>query len=392
MGQKQKRMPGLLFRSGVWHLDKQVGSGRICESTGTGDLQEAQRYLVRRLDEIRQAAVYGVRPDRTFRVAATRYLKEFGDKRAISRDAQDIKLIDVWIGDLLLPRVHMGSLLPFIESRKREGRAAGTINRTLAVVRHILDLCAKLWRDEFGLTWLETAPMIQLLDDRSKRKAYPLSWAEEELLIESLPLHLREMALFAINTGCRESEVCQLRWDWEMPIPELEASVFVIPDWLAKNGKERVVVLNRIAAEIVERNRGVHPERVFTYRDEPVTKIDNSAWKRARQVAADGYPARLGSVAPSGFENLRVHDLRHTFGRRMRSVGVTLEDRQDLLGHESGRMTTHYSSAEIRCLIEAANRICSDESRKSPAITFLRISDRQKNGSNALIKGVKIGG
>jgi hypothetical protein len=76
----------------------------------------------------------------------------------------------------------------------------------------------------------------------------------------------------------------------------------------------------------------------------------------------------------------------------MRSVGVTLEDRQDLLGHESGRMTTHYSSAEIRCLIEAANRICSDESRKSPAITFLRISDRQKNGSNALIKGVKIGG
>ena len=29
--------------------------------------------------------------------------------------------------------------------------------------------------------------------------------------------------------------------------------------------------------------------------------------------------------------------------RRLRATGVSLEDRQDLLGHEAGRVTTHYS-------------------------------------------------
>ena len=34
-----------------------------------------------------------------------------------------------------------------------------------------------------------------------------------------------------------------------------------------------------------------------------------------------------------GFASIRVHDLKHTFGRRLRAAGVTLEDRKALLGH-----------------------------------------------------------
>ncbi len=55
----------------------------------------------------------------------------------------------------------------------------------------------------------------------------------------------------------------------------------------------------------------------------------------------------------------------------LRAVGVTLEDRQDLLGHKSGRMTTHYSAAEVGNLLAAVNRIAN--SRESPAGTVLRI-------------------
>ena len=46
------------------------------------------------------------------------------------------------------------------------------------------------------------------------------------------------------------------------------------------------------------------------------------------------------------------------FGRRLRAAGVSFEDRQDLLGHKSSRITTHYSSAELNNLIDAANRVC----------------------------------
>ena len=48
------------------------------------------------------------------------------------------------------------------------------------------------------------------------------------------------------------------------------------------------------------------------------------------------------------------------------------QDRQDLLGHRSGRITTHYSAAELGGLIEAANRVCGEKSRKSPALVVLR--------------------
>lgn len=37
---------------------------------------------------------------------------------------------------------------------------------------------------------------------------------------------------------------------------------------------------------------------------------------------------------------------------------MSFEDRQDLLGHRSGRITTHYSYREIGQLLDAAERVC----------------------------------
>ena len=69
---------------------------------------------------------------------------------------------------------------------------------------------------------------------------------------------------------------------------------------------------------------------------------------------------------------VRVHDLKHTFGRRLRAAGVSFEDRQDLLGHRSGRITTHYSAAKLANLIDAANKVCDAGSRKTPALVILK--------------------
>ena len=87
---------------------------------------------------------------------------------------------------------------------------------------------------------------------------------------------------------------------------------------------------------------------------------------------------------PDGFRRVRVHDLKHTFGRRLRAAGVSFEDRQDLLGHKSGRITTHYSAAELANLIAAAEKVCDGESRKSPATTWLRRRVGQVNRAKTL--------
>jgi len=164
-----------------------------------------------------------------------------------------------------------------------------------------------------------------------------------------LPPHLTRMALFKFNTGCREQEVCKLRWDWEVQVPELSTSVFIIPREWVKNGEDRLVVLNSVASSVVEGERGKHPTHVFTYRGNPVTKMYNGAWKRAREKV--------------GLKQVRIHDLKHTFGRRLRAAGVPLETRKVLLGHKSGDITTHYSGPELEELIEAANGVRVDQSR-----------------------------
>ena len=165
------------------------------------------------------------------------------------------------------------------------------------------------------------------------------------------------MALFAVNTGCRDAEICGLRWEWEVEVPELATSVFIIPGVQVKNGEERLVVLNKVARSVIEQRRGRHPEYVFTYKGQPVGYMLNTGWRKARDAA------RLSRV--------RVHDLKHTFGRRLRAAGVSFEDRQDLLGHRSGRITTHYSAAELSRLIEAADSVCERNGTR-PELVVLR--------------------
>ena len=199
-------------------------------------------------------------------------------------------------------------------------------------------------------------PKITLLKVTDARKPYPLSWEEQTRLFKEL--HVARMALYKVNTGCREQEVCSLQWDWEVEVPELDTSVFIIPDTLVKNGEERLVVLNRTAMSIVNDLRGKHLKYAFTYNGKRILKMNTAAWRKGRLRA--------------GLPQVRVHDLKHTFGRRLRAAGVSFEDRQDLLGHRSGRITTHYSAAELGNLLSAANRVVGEGSRKTPALFVLK--------------------
>jgi len=353
----QKVPPGLIKRGKIWYVWKTSGGHRIRESSGTSDLKEAERYLAYTINQIRQAEVYGVRPKRTFRQAAIKYLNEY-EKKSLDKDAWALKRIDQFIGSLYLEQVHMGTLRPYIEHGRAQGWKNRTINMPMEVVRHILNLASGEWLDENGLTWLQSSPKIRLLPRNDSREPYPLSWSEQEELFQALPEHIRRMSVLAVNTGLRNLEVCGLKWDYEIEVPELETSVFVIPKEKVKNGEDRLVVLNSIAKSVIDDVRGQHPVWVFTYKGSPLKTMYTTAWKQGRTKV--------------GLPLVRVHDLKHTFGRRLRAVGVSFEDRQDLLGHKSGRITTHYSAPELINLIQAAEGVCARQWHKSGTTITLR--------------------
>ena len=82
-----------------------------------------------------------------------------------------------------------------------------------------------------------------------------------------------------------------------------------------------------------------------------------NAWKHAKRRA--------------GLPDLRIRDLKHTFCRRLRAAGVSFEDCQDLVGHKSARMTTHYFAPELERLIEAAESVC-DRNGVRPGLVIIR--------------------
>ncbi|MEZ5907814.1 MAG: hypothetical protein R3D31_03350 [Hyphomicrobiaceae bacterium] len=173
----RKRLSGLSLRAGVWHIDKRIGGRRVCQSTGAGDIQEAERYLARLMDETRQAQVYGVRPARTFEQAAAKFVRENQHKRSIGDDVSQLRHLVPWLGATPLDRIHLGTFQVWIDKRRKAGKATGTINHGLKVVRRILNLAASEWVDEHGLTWISAAPKLKLLPDVEKRKPYPtITW------------------------------------------------------------------------------------------------------------------------------------------------------------------------------------------------------------------------
>jgi integrase len=301
--------------------------------------------LAHRIEQIRLNQLYGVRPQRTFDEAATKYLAENQHKRSIDDEVDQIAHLKPYIGHCPLDKLNMLQLQPFIVARQQQGVKNRTINYALQVSRRILKLACQEWVDESNLTWLAAAPKIKLLPETDARQPYPLSWDEQDCLFALLPPYLRRMALFKVNTGLRDQEVCELRWEWEYPIPELNTSLFVIPSQYSKNKLDRVVVLNEIALQVITEVRGHHSVYVFKHPKENTRVFDmnTTSWQNARKKLK----------LP-----VRIHDLKHTFGRRLRAADVSEENRRDLLGHKSHRITTHYSAAEIRNLIDAANKAC----------------------------------
>lgn len=387
----RKSITGLTRKGEIWHINKVFNGRLIRESTQTSSRELAEEFLIHRLEQLRQRELLGVRVERTWREAATRYLEENKGQPSIALTATYLEQLDQFIGDLPLSHIDDESLAPFIEWKQddhilpsgKESHAASnrTINIALERVIRILNVAQRKWRDDKKRPWLDVVPMISKLSEKGGRQPYPLDWEEQKYLFKELPDHLQKMCLYKVNTGCREQEVCKLQWSYEVKVPELNTSVFLIPEEFGgrtaksgvKNREIRVVILNNVAKSVIDGQRGKDEVWVFPYGGVALDRINASGWRGARRRAAEAWEKEKGTPAHPGFANVRVHDLKHTFGRRLKAAGVATEDRKNLLGHKIKDVTELYSSAEIDSLINAANKIATTDSR-SPVLTILKMN------------------
>jgi integrase len=341
-----------LENDGTRTVNKVWKGERIFARLGEISQEEAEQWLT---DEIarRQAERDCARCDEpVFASGAKKYLIECEGKASAEVIAWHIQLLLPYIGMLGLSQICDDALEDFKDDRLAGGMIVGdreplqpasptTVNRSLEVVRTILNRAARAWRTN-GRPWLNQAPPLISMLTENRRPPRPINWDEQDILFPKLAAHLQKMALFDVNTGLRDENVCGLRWEWEIPVPEVGRSVFVIPGKFFKTKVPHVVILNDVAWSIVEGQRGQNEEYVFTYRGHRVETMNNNGWQNARSEV--------------GLKGVRIHDLRHTFSTRLRMAGVSQEDRNALMGHGGASMPEHYASADIGRLIIEANK------------------------------------
>ncbi|BBP46279.1 integrase [Thiosulfatimonas sediminis] len=267
-----------------------------------------------------------------YNTAVARYQKETNNKDSVNELSQFKRFSEV-VGNPFIDQIDRKMINEFILKRQDDGVSNTTINRTLQKLRSLLNKAKREWEVIDG-----ELPFIKMFTESGNTRVRWLTRNQVKRLAHRLPEHLADMMLFSVETGLRESNVTRLRWD---QIHFSEKVIVVEGDDVLKSDNPFMVPLTEKALEILKRNRGNHPDRVFTFRGNPVKKASTKAFREA--------------VDSCGIRDFRWHDLRHTWATWHVQRGTPLEILQKLGGWsslQSVQRYAHYGYKDLRPYVE----------------------------------------
>jgi integrase len=276
-------------------------------------------------------------------ISYTRHIKPLLDN-AIARELKPSDL-SAWQA-----AVAAGRTSADIKTRK-QGRAIVT-GGSSAAARAMRCLSAMfswaIWRE-----FLETNPATKVQKLRDQRRERPIT-SEEALRLWTVLEEAEaawvvssghaDMIRLIILTGARRNEISELRWS-EV---DFDRSRLLLPPVRTKMGalnRARPIALSDEARAILERNTRIG-EFVFPGRVDGKAMVGvNKAWLKVRALA--------------GLEDVRLHDLRHSFATFAVEDGASLYLVGKALGHTSAASTERYTHPG-----EAAARVIADKVAK----------------------------
>ena len=214
--------------------------------------------------------------------------------------------------------------------------APGGANFALRILRQSLKFAVER-------SLLASNPAASVLPNRRPKLSRFLSRAEIRRLNQALDRQAggrRSMQADIIRllllTGCRKSEIVRLK------LCEVDGNRLRLED--GKTGP-RTVHLSVEAREIVERRMEGPGEFLFPSPKDPEKPIsgDLALWYEIRREI--------------GIEDVRLHDLRHSYASQCVIEGVPLPVVSRLLGHRNSAMTLRYVHAADKDVESAAERV-----------------------------------
>jgi integrase len=260
--------------------------------------------------------------------AIKRFQDETKNKDHVNELSQFNRFIEI-NGDMFIGEIDRQAINVFIDKRLESGVSKTTINRTLQKVRALLNKAKKEWEVLEG-----EVPYFKLFTESGNGRVRWLNKQEVSKLASHLPTHTAQMMLFTLETGLRESNVTQLRWN---QINFQQGIIYIEGKDILKSDKAFVVPLSDKAIEILQAQKGKHLERVFTYGYRPIKKVSTKLFKK--------------TLVECGIEDFRWHDLRHTWATRHVQKGTPLDVLQKLGGwsdFKSVQRYAHYSYRDLK--------------------------------------------
>lgn len=321
-------------RGNTWHIDFVTPSGeRIRRAAGTADKTQAQELHDKLKAESWRVQQLGEKPAYTWDEAAYKFLVETQHKASHQDDKNRLRWVQQFLRGKVLREIDR-ELIGSIGEIKAKEASPSTANRILALIRSILRKAMLDWE------WLDKVPRIRLYKE-AKRRVRWLTSAQVATLLKELAPHQRDMVLFALATGLRQGNVLKLEWSQV----DMVRHVCWIHADQAKARKAIHVPLNSVALAVLTQQDGKHPQRVFTYRGNPVAWANTKSWQNALKRA--------------GIEDFRWHDLRHTWASWLAQLGTPLNVLQELGGWESESMVRRYAHLAPAQLIEHSEKMVS---------------------------------
>jgi len=215
-------------------------------------------------------------------------------------------------------------------------------NRVLAVLSKFFNWCEKFGYREEGKN-----PCRFIDKYKEKKRQRFLSRAEQDRLNLALDQaetdgKISEYAIYAIRllnlTGARLGEILRLKWEYV----NWDKGTLDLPD--SKTG-EKTIYINEPAMDILKKiiQQVDNPYVICGAKQgEHIVNLQKS-WRHIRSMA--------------GLEDVRLHDLRHTFASIAVSSGMSLPLIGALLGHSQPRTTARYAHLAAGPLKEAVEKI-----------------------------------
>ena len=285
---------GNVYKRGpVWWIRYHRRGREYRESARSTERADARAFLKQRLGDLRQGRLSGLAEERvTFAELSADYLQEravrCADPKALKWSKARVNNLGTIFAGMRAVDITAGRIRDFAAARLAEGKAAGTVNRDLGVLRRMFILAIQAGK-------LSQRPHFRKLTEASPRQGF-MEHSEYLAIRRQLQADHQDILDFAYLTGWRRGEVLGLEW---RDVDRAGGVIRLRPE-MSKTREGRALVLSAPLREVIERRwrgRALGCQLVF-HRDSRSLDHFKDVWRRACKAA--GLPRKL------------FHDLRRT--------------------------------------------------------------------------------